>query len=208
MKFAIFALFALVALATVIKAEEKFLDDDGKEIELFDSQVGDDDFEDDVAEKRSLNIRGKSPYGLGARHNSQKVVTSGPEQGDELREDRVRITWYAAHDLKNPACGDETWNPKNSNHIGAVKKTWTNGPQCGQFVRLCNEHTSKCLRIRVVDECEGCSANHVDLTKSAFKKLSTTNTLDEGLTNGLKLYMSKKPNPWDFALYGPIKLRA
>ena len=74
-------------------------------------------------------------------------------------------------------------------------------------MRLCNTKTDKCLKVRVVDECAGCSKNHVDLTKSAFKRLSTTGTLDEGLTTGLKLYKCNKPNPWDFALYGPLKLR-
>lgn len=207
MKFALFALLALAALAAVVKAEEKFYDENGKEIVVFDSKVGDDEFEDDDMEKRSIGVRGKSAFGLAARHSRHNGFTHGPEEGDELQDGNIRITWYASEDLKNPACGDDKWNPNNNNHIGAVQKSWTNGPQCGEFVRLCNTKTDKCLKVRVVDECAGCSKNHVDLTKSAFKRLSTTGTLDEGLTTGLKLYKCNKPNPWDFALYGPLKLR-
>ncbi|WFC99672.1 hypothetical protein MYAM1_002417 [Malassezia yamatoensis] len=207
MKFAIFVLFAVIAMAAVVKADDKFYDEDGKEIEFFDSKVGDAEFEDDVSEKRSINIRGKSAYGLGARKTQMKGATSHPESGDELQESSVRITWYASHDLKNPACGDDSWSPTNTNHIGAVQKSWSSGPQCGEFVRLCNDQTSACLKVRVVDQCEGCKQNHVDLTKSAFKRLSATGSLDEGLTNGLKLYKCNKPNPWDFSLYGPLKLQ-
>lgn len=207
MQLAIFVFFALAAFAAMVQAEEKFLDDDGKEIEFFDSNLGDDDFENDSNEKRSLNIRGKSAFGLAARHNGDYGVTKLSEVKEKLEENNIKITWYAAHDLKDPACGNGHWDPNNNHHIGAVQKTWKNGPGCGEFVRLCNTQTDKCLKVRVVDECEGCSHNHVDLTKSAFRKLSTTGTLDEGISSGLHLYKSGKPNPWDYSLFGPFKLK-
>jgi len=32
----------------------------------------------------------------------------------------MEITWYASNDLKNPACGDGSWDPNNNNHIGGA----------------------------------------------------------------------------------------
>lgn len=52
----------------------------------------------------------------------------------------------------------------------------------------------------------GCKANHVDLTKAAFKSLSPSGGLDEGVLEGLKLYQHRTPNPWNGDLFGPIKL--
>ncbi|PKI83885.1 hypothetical protein MVES1_002104 [Malassezia vespertilionis] len=205
-KFTLYAFVALIAFAAVVRTEEKYYDDDGNDLIVFDSKIGDNDFEDDAPSKRSLNIRGKSAYGMAARHKNERLFTSGPSDNEKLIDHNIKITWYASEDLKAPACSNGKWDPSNSNHIGAVMKGWDGGPQCGQFVRLCNDKTSVCVKVRIVDECAGCSKNHVDLTKSAFKKLATTGTLDEGITTGLKLWDSHKPNPWDFSLYGPVAL--
>lgn len=207
MQFAIFVFFALAAFAAVVRADDKVVDEEGREVVFFDSKVGDLDFEDDATEKRSLNIRGKSSFGLSPRHIKENSFTHGPNTNEKLQLENVKITWYASEDLKNPACGDENWNPNNKNHIGAVQKSWTNGPQCGEFVRLCNPKVERCVKVRIVDECAGCAQNHVDLTKSAFKHLATTGTLDEGITTGLQMYASHNPNPWDFSLFGPLKLK-
>ena len=86
-------------------------------------------------------------------------------------------------------------------------KNWDNGPQCGEFIKLCNEKTSKCVKVRVIDKCAGCKQGHVDLTKSAFKKLSKSGTLNEGVVENLNMYKSRKPNPWDLALFGPKVLQ-
>lgn len=124
-------------------------------------------------------------------------------------------------------------------HIGAVVKNWSNGPQCGEFVQICNpKKNNHCVKgefssrgppqsiyvgihvlmptsslplsppVRVVDKCAGCGENHVDLTKSAFKKLSPSGTLTEGRIHGLEMFScSQKVNPWDRQLYGPFKLK-
>lgn len=121
----------------------------------------------------------------------------------------TQITWYASHDLLNPQCSDGKWNPNNNNHIGAVMYGWKNGPKCGEFVQLCNESHSrhKCVKVRIVDKCAACKQNHIDVTKASFRQLSNTGSLDEGVTHGLKLYTSGKPNPWDFDLFGPLALQ-
>lgn len=204
MKFAFCLLFALAAYAAVAQAAD--LDDDGNEIVFFDSKVGDYEFEEDEPEKRALNVRGKSAFGMAKRENVE-LFTNAPKKGENLWSKSVRITWYASHDLQNPACGKGDWNPTNSNHIGAVMKGWEGGPQCGEFIRLCNEKIERCVRVRIVDECAGCQADHVDLTKSAFKRLATTGSLDEGITTGLTMWYAGKPNPWDFSLFGPLNLQ-
>lgn len=203
---ALFALIVLAALVSVVKADDE-VDIGGKKIKVFDSGIGDQDYakgagEDDKSFKFSV---GKSNHRLGGM--KAKLFTDKPEKSDKLWEGNVKITWYSSHDLKAPACGDGSWDPENSSHIGATSVSWNGGPKCGEFVRLCNSKVSRCVHVRIVDECAGCKHNHVDLTKSAFQKLATTGSLDEGITTHLKMYRSEVPDIWDKALFGPIKLK-
>jgi hypothetical protein len=47
------------------------------------------------------------------------------------------------------------------NHIGAVVKGWSGGPQCGQFVMLCNKDAGDhCVPVRIIDKCAGCKEDH------------------------------------------------
>lgn len=190
------------------------LDSDGKEIQYINSVYGDDDDDDYTAEQleQRLQLRqGKHHHKHSKRTHSQKYYSVGPNDSDELWQKNVQITWYASQDLLNPQCGNGggKWQPVNSCHIGAVVKNWDSGPQCGEFVKLCNPKAhNHCVRVRVIDKCAGCGPGHVDLTKSAFKKLSGSGTLREGRIHGLKMYRTKLPNPWDLALFGPKKLRS
>ena len=199
MNFSLIVALALVALATVVRCDNDLLDSFGKAIQFFESG-GDPDWR-----KRSFNVHNKLDHKLQSR--GVEYFTTKPLDTDKFWKEGIKITWYAQHDLKNPSCGDGSWDPENSAHIGAVSAGWSEGPQCGEFVRLCNEKNHRCVRVRVIDHCEGCKNDHVDLTKSAFKRLSMTNSLDEGVTTGLKLYRSNKPNPWDKSMYGPGKLK-
>ncbi|SNX83263.1 uncharacterized protein MEPE_01970 [Melanopsichium pennsylvanicum] len=222
---AIIATFALASLGasaqeslpttSALPVNPTELDDDGQPIQFINSVVGDDDDDDytpDQLEQRSVLRRSKHHH----KHSSKKHKTSsrqmfslGPAEQDELWSPDVQITWYASHDLLNPQCGNGggSWQPVNSCHIGAVVKNWENGPQCGEFVKLCNkEADNHCVKVRVIDKCAGCGENHVDLTKSAFKKLSPSGTLTEGRIKGLKMYRTNMPNPWDLSLFGPKAL--
>ena len=111
-KFAFCAIFALVAFVAVARANEDFFDEDGNEIKVFDSGVGDDDWSEEH-EKRSFNVRGKSGFGMTRRHQKYKSVlfTRGPEKFENIWSDNVKITWYASNDLKQPACCETGWDP-------------------------------------------------------------------------------------------------
>ena len=192
------------------------LDDDGLPLQFINSVTGDpedDDYTPDQLLQRSLLRRTKHHHKHSSKsssHKSHQLFSLGPAVSDTLWSPSVQITWYASHDLLNPQCGNGggNWQPVNSCHIGAVVKNWDNGPQCGEFVRLCNkEADDHCVVVRIIDKCAGCKENHVDLTKSAFKRLSPSGTLREGRIKGLKMYRTKMPNPWDLALWGPKLLQ-
>ncbi|GAC96348.1 hypothetical protein PHSY_003928 [Pseudozyma hubeiensis SY62] len=229
---AIMATFAIVAVTataaeadaakppiqTLSKGVSEDLDDEGKPMQYINSVFGDEDDDDytpEQLEQRSVMRRTKHHHKHSRKHksktSSRKLFTVGPASSDSLWSNNVQITWYASHDLQNPQCGNGggSWQPENSSHIGAVVKGWTDGPQCGEFVKLCNKDANNhCVQVRVIDKCAGCGENHVDLTKSAFKKLSPSGSLTEGRIHGLQMYRSgQKPNPWDIALFGPKLLQ-
>ncbi|WFD34455.1 hypothetical protein MCUN1_001296 [Malassezia cuniculi] len=203
---ALFALVALSALFSVVRADEE-VQIDGKTVKVFDSGVGDQDYAKGAGESHDSFkfLAGKTNHRMAI--NRVKHYTVKPDATDKFWKDNIKITWYASNDLKAPACGDGTWDPENSSHIGATSVGWTNGPKCGEFVRLCNSKVSRCVHVRIVDQCAGCNDDHVDLTKSAFQKLATTGSLEEGITTHLKMYRSEVPDLWDKALFGPVKLR-
>ncbi|CBQ71841.1 conserved hypothetical protein [Sporisorium reilianum SRZ2] len=227
---AIIATFALVAIGasaasdvagpaatkSLAPAAPEFLDEAGNPIEFINSVVGDEDDDDytpEQLEQRSAMRRSKHHHKhTSKKHHkahvssARKLFTIGPEDSDTLWRKDVQITWYASHDLLNPQCGNGggSWQPVNSCHIGAVVKNWDDGPQCGEFVKLCNKQADNhCVVVRVIDKCAGCGEDHVDLTKSAFKKLSPSGTLTEGRIHGLQMYHAKTPSVWDLALFGP-----
>ncbi|PWN54160.1 hypothetical protein IE53DRAFT_383294 [Violaceomyces palustris] len=227
--FALVAVVALLGVGTASASEsnalssspvsaatnlvEKVFDEDNKEIQFFNSIFGDDDdddYDEEQLKAREILRRSKHHHKHSRKKSSKKLYTIGADANDEIWDKSVQITWYAANDLKNPQCGNGggSWQPENSCHIGAVVKNWSNGPQCGEFVKLCNKKAGNhCVKVRVIDKCAGCGSGHVDLTKSAFKKLSPSGTLTEGRIHGLQMYRSKKPNPWDLSLFGPFKLQ-
>lgn len=205
--------------ADALIKREDFYDDDGKVIEIFDDG-GDPAGEDEGA--ASLVRRRKAAASCGtttkkskkttktkAHANAKKASsTSTSSSKGDLLSSQIMITWYASEDLKNPACGTGTWDPTSNAHIGAIATGWKDGPACGEFIDLCNEDVKphKCVTVRRVDDCAGCDNNHVDLTKAAFKALSPSGGLDEGIVKNLKMYKTKKANPWNLSLFGPIKL--
>ncbi|EPQ28910.1 uncharacterized protein PFL1_03711 [Pseudozyma flocculosa PF-1] len=190
------------------------VDEAGNVMQYINSVFGDeddDDYSEEELARRDLMRRGKHHHKHSRKTKGKQHFTIGTDDSDQLWDDAVKITWYASNDLKNPQCGNGggKWQPENSSHIGAVVKGWDNGPQCGDFVKLCNKKAdNKCVKVRVIDKCAGCKKGHVDLTKSAFKKLAPSGTLNEGVVENLQMYKTYKPNPWDIALFGPKLLQA
>lgn len=146
---------------------EDAVDEAGNRITFITGQ-GDHDFDDDddddegdhpkVVRRSRKHHNRKSSHKSGKHSKHSTHASNGPDKGSQLMSGDAKITWYASNDLKNPQCGDGKWNPDNNSHIGAVMAGWKNGPQCGEFVQLCNDKMSgnPCLRVRVVDKCAGC----------------------------------------------------
>ncbi|KDQ64872.1 hypothetical protein JAAARDRAFT_202137 [Jaapia argillacea MUCL 33604] len=118
------------------------------------------------------------------------------------KAEAVTITWYTGHDLLNPSCWSNVdWAPTDASFVSALTlEGWTNRPKCFNFLELCHGPT-KCVFVRVVDTCAGCAAGskHVDLTKSAFSQLAST---DVG-TLQVQMRPATDPSEWFENLWGP-----
>ncbi|PWN36167.1 uncharacterized protein FA14DRAFT_172733 [Meira miltonrushii] len=178
------------------------------QIKVIEGGSGDHDFdEDDEAEDAIKPVRRSHKH----KHKHRKSNKSSGHyvkvpKGAKMMYHGGEVTWYASHDLQNPQCGNGQWNPTNSCHIGAVMYGWNGGPECGEFVYICNSENN-CIRVRIVDKCAGCKEGHIDLTKSAFKQVDPKHSLDTGVVKNLKIYYAGKPSPWEAALFGPLNLK-
>jgi len=118
--------------------------------------------------------------------------------------EKVKITWYTGQDLENPSCWPQSgWAPSDASFACALTlEGWSSKPQCFKFLELCNG-PKKCVFVRVVDSCAGCSAGskHVDLTKAAFGELAS---YDEG-TLSVQMRLATEPTEWFEHLWGPQK---
>ncbi|CAO1614959.1 unnamed protein product [Jaminaea pallidilutea] len=162
----------------------------------------DDDAEDD---KKSEKHSSRSPKNSSSGAQFKAVSSSLP-QGAHKYSDKIQVTWYGAHDLLNPSCGTDGWNPTDSSFIGAVGQ-WSGGPSCGDYVNICRtSNGNKCITIRVVDSCAGCDSNHIDLTKESFKALAGDGGLDVGVVQDLSLYKADTPSNAEKWMFGPTKL--
>ncbi|KAK0547547.1 hypothetical protein OC846_004802 [Tilletia horrida] len=95
---------------------------------------------------------------------------------------KAKITWYAGHQLLNPACGGPT--PTDDSLIAAVNR---HSPfaSCGDVIKLRSPKNGRSVTVKVVDWCDTCSPNDpwFDLTKGAFEKIAD---LEIGVVKGLE----------------------
>lgn len=146
-------IFSKVNNATESALGEQFFDDEGKPI-VFTTNA---DEEQDLTRRRNKK-HGKHHKSL-AKSNSFKAVTSTLPTGQKKYGQKIHVTWYGAHDLQAPSCGDGSWNPNDGSFIGAVGD-WADKPECGEYVSLCkNGGDTKCITIRIVDSCAGCKSD-------------------------------------------------
>ncbi|KAH0587458.1 hypothetical protein J132_08553 [Termitomyces sp. J132] len=93
--------------------------------------------------------------------------------------EKVTITWYTGHDLKNPSCWAQGgWSPTDKSFACATTlHGWHDRPKCFEFLEVCNG-PKKCVFVRVVDSCAGCKegSHHIDLTRAAFCQLADPDT--------------------------------
>ncbi|KAJ7667923.1 expansin family protein [Mycena polygramma] len=118
------------------------------------------------------------------------------------KTERVVVTWYTGHDLKNPSCWSNTnWAPTDESFVCALTlQGWLNKPQCFSFLELCNGPKA-CVFVRVVDTCAGCAkaSHHVDLTQAPFSRLAS---LNEGVAQ-MNVRPASEPNEWFEEMWGP-----
>lgn len=195
--------------ADVVSAVSGAVDDiPENQIKVIEGGLGDHDFDDEDDDEDAIKpVRRSNKH----KHKHRKSGKSSSHyvkvpDGAKMMYHGGQVTWYASHDLQNPQCGNGKWNPTNNAHIGAVMYGWSGGPECGEFVYICNSEKN-CIRVRIVDKCAGCKKGHIDLTKSAFKQLDPKHSLDTGVVKNLKIYYAGKPSPWETALFGPLRLK-
>lgn len=91
-----------------------------------------------------------------------------------------KATFYAGHQLDNPACPGAT-TPNDSSMIAAISD---DSPfACGDHLRITDASGRQAV-VKVVDRCEGCTSNWLDLTKGAFTRFSS---LDTGVLTDLTI---------------------
>ncbi|CAO1625189.1 unnamed protein product [Parajaminaea phylloscopi] len=229
MKFTLSALLPLAAASLAVAASSDDVSSGAKQIaqqvnHLTEGSVGTQLFDDDgqpmifttneeedkaaSQPSRRRNKKHGKHHKVAAKGNTFKAVTSSLPTGQEKMASNIQVTWYGAHDLLAPSCGDGSWNPNDNSYIGAVGQ-WPGKPKCGEYVNICNEKgKTKCITVRIVDSCAACRDNHIDLTKGAFSELAGSGGLDEGVVDNLSLYKANTPNPFNTDLFGPFKLKA
>ncbi|KAK0553632.1 hypothetical protein OC846_000494 [Tilletia horrida] len=193
---------------------------EGVEDTDFDDILGDDEDEDDN-QARALESRRKhhakhhhkhsKVHKASKSHKTKKNphrhsrahlhISTAPDTGAKLISKDVMVTWYAAHDLLNPACGAGGWQPTSRSHVAAIGGT--SNLKCGDFLQLCATGKKRCVKVRVVDACAGCNdKKHIDLSKAAFLQLATGG-LDQGEVHGVHSYdLGSKISPWALSLFG------
>ncbi|RGB31222.1 hypothetical protein C1646_709527 [Rhizophagus diaphanus] len=91
------------------------------------------------------------------------------------RDFNSKMTFYEDDQLNNAACygrdGIPKYNAKPSDRIGAM----SNNNMCYQCVKITNPKNKKSVVVKIVDKCEGCPKNNIDLTRSAFASIANTN---------------------------------
>lgn len=156
-----------------------------------------------VVERTTINIPLMNPRPYPANF-SRMIMRKTTSPG--LATSRSPGTPLPTFSARNAAMMEKSGTPKDNSHVGTVMKKWDDGPKCGEFVKLCYGYHNHCVVVRVFNTCTECTEDHIDLSKSAFKKLSPSGTLKEASLDGLKMYKTKQPSPWDLALFGPLKL--
>ncbi|SNX86377.1 uncharacterized protein MEPE_05086 [Melanopsichium pennsylvanicum] len=102
------------------------------------------------------------------RHESKqnKVKSSGSSGG---YIGNGQMTYYYGTQLLNPACPNAS-TPSDASMTAAISN---DSPfQCGDQIKIANKN-GKQVTVTVVDRCEGCSSDHLDVTKAVFEKFSS-----------------------------------
>lgn len=87
-------------------------------------------------------------------------------------------TWFAGKDAQSVACYGDLENNSNVNaqdswHIAAVNMdSYSGGEKSACFECAKITYKKRSVIVRIVDDCQGCASNQMDLSKSAFDSLA------------------------------------
>ncbi|CAI2163008.1 14539_t:CDS:10 [Funneliformis geosporum] len=94
------------------------------------------------------------------------------------RGNSPKITFFEGHKLDNAACyghdGLREYNSKPNDLIGAMSSL----KMCFKCLEITNPKNKKKVVVKIVDECEDCKKNQVDLSIAAFSKIANP---DDGI---------------------------
>ncbi|EPQ31693.1 uncharacterized protein PFL1_01026 [Pseudozyma flocculosa PF-1] len=139
-----------------------------------------------VSDDAALAVRDTHESGLvnlGLRAHERKARHVQQQSSSEDLEKRNfvskwgKLTYYAGHQLDNPACGGPT--PTDNDMVVAVKENGGYG-KCGDTVHI--HWKGKMVSATIRDYCEGCEWGHYDATKGLFRKLDS---LSMGVLDGI-----------------------
>ncbi|KAG0055301.1 hypothetical protein BGZ83_009059 [Gryganskiella cystojenkinii] len=88
-------------------------------------------------------------------------------------------TWFAGKDARSVACygdleGNSNVNVNDAWHIGAVNlNSYSGGEKAACFECAKITYKRRSVIVRIIDDCQGCASNQIDLSKSAFSSLAS-----------------------------------
>ncbi|KAL4245155.1 Plant Cell Wall Expansin [Abortiporus biennis] len=82
------------------------------------------------------------------------------------------------YEVGKGACGQT--NSDNDSVLAISQKIWNGGEHCNQWIHIVDSQNGNSIDAQVVDECEGCGPDDLDLSPSVFSKLSGAG-LDPGV---------------------------
>jgi len=86
-----------------------------------------------------------------------------------------KITFFEDDQLENAACygrdGLPNYNAKPTDMIGAMKGL----SKCYVCLQITNPSNKKKVIVKIIDQCEGCPTNNIDLTPKAFATVADPN---------------------------------
>ncbi|CAE6470844.1 unnamed protein product [Rhizoctonia solani] len=103
-------------------------------------------------------------------------IKAAHKRGGKPKGRGGRVTWYKPG-LGN--CGG--YNKATDMIVALPMSVYSGGKYCGKTVKITNTSNGKTCTAKVVDSCPGCAPGDIDVSPTVFKKLVTSQSLDDGV---------------------------